>query len=498
MKKLFLLLLIPFLWFSCQGDKPDNTPDSGITVSLNKDNLTLTLGKIEKLTAKVVNPADSKDKAVTWSTSNESIVTVTDGTITAVAEGTVTIKAASKTDTTKTAQCAITVIPRPVTQLGPKNSLSGKTAAQFLEDNYVYAGWNLGNAFDGGSGYGDWTRKIDKNFLPKVKEAGFSMIRIPVTWNSNIGAAPGYTINATMLDELVQVVDWAYEAGLVTIINIHHDGAQRQGVAFNASTTSWLSILRLKQSQTELDTAIVKFTKVWEQIAERFKDYGDWLIFEPFNELHNGNWGNQFAEAESNIINKLNQTFSDTVRAKGGKNAQRFLVVQPLCAKPKRALDEEFKLPTEKFPADTAGKQIVSMHYYEPENFALNGNNNATKWGNTSDKVAMSTAFESYAEKFTKNGIPIILGECGATYQNRTDTAQKLEAAASRILYMDYMASEARANGIIPVYWDNGTIWAITVGENFGLWDRRKDGGTLNVIQGMNDIINAIINGVWK
>jgi endoglucanase len=491
MKKLFLLLLIPFLWVSCPSGETKEDSSGSVAVSLDKTTLRLVVGKTGKLTA-TVSPADTPNKAVTWSSSDDDIATISAGTVTAVAEGTAVIKVTSRADITKTAQCAVTVTGRPITDIGDKDGLSGKTAAEYFTEKNVFIGWNLGNAFDAGGGYGSWTKKIDKDFLPKIKEAGFSMIRIPVTWNSGIGAAPNYTINANMFTDLVQVVDWAYEAGLVTIINVHHDGSQN-GTTFNAGTTNWLSLLRLKQSQQERETGTAKFVKVWEQIADKFKDYGDWLIFEPFNELHNGGWGwgTNIDQTEFDIINDLNQKFTDTVRAAGGKNPQRFLVVQPLCAKPHQAMAETFILPTD----TVAGKQIVSMHYYEPENFCLNGNNNAINWGSDGQKSVVSEAFKEYAVKFTRKGIPLILGESGATYQKRTDNAQSETAAASRLIYMEYMCSQAKENGIIPVYWDNGTIWANSVGENFGLWDRRSN-GDLNVIPGMQPVIDAMILAV--
>jgi len=475
MKKLFLLLLIPFLLFSCSQD------DSGIKVSLDKTSITLTIGKTEKLTATVI-PENTPNKAITWSTSDGKIATVSGGTVTAVAEGTATITVTSKADGTKTAQCTVKVDPRPPTDIGAKDGLSGLTVAQYFAQKNVFIGWNLGNGFDAGAGYGSWTRKIDKDFLPKIKNAGYSMVRIPVTWNIStrpIGDAPDYKLNADTLNELVQVVDWAYEAGLVTVINIHHDGSSGGG---------WLSMNRLKVA-ADRPTIMAKYVKVWEQIANTFKDYGDWLIFEPFNEIHNGGWGwGNIDDVEFDIINELNQKFTDTVRASGGNNAQRFLVVQPLCAKPHQAMAETFIIPTD----SAAGKQIVSMHYYDPEEFALRGND--INWGSEGDKARLSGDFESYGDKFSKKGIPVILGECGATYQNR-DLPDKLIADGNRFAYLTYMSTQAKANGIIPIYWDNGTIMASSIGENFGLWDRRN-GGNLEVFPGMQMYIDAMVNGV--
>ncbi|MDR0474028.1 MAG: cellulase family glycosylhydrolase [Treponema sp.] len=494
MKKFFLLLLIvPFLWAgSCSSN--DNSPE-GIKVTLNKTSVTLITGKTVKLTA-VVTPANTPNKAVTWSTSNSSVVTVSAGTVTAVAEGSATITVTTK-DGGKTADCIVTVTQRPVTDIGAKDGLSNKTAAEYFEEKNIFIGWNLGNGFDAGAGYGSWTRKIDENFLPKIKEEGFSMVRIPVTWNVSInriltstgsGAATVWDYSSfnetnfrTTLTEVKQVVDWAYDAGLVTIVNIHHDGS---------GTNGWLSITRAATNTGIYDGMTSVFTKIWELIAEEFKDYGDWLIFEPFNELHNGGWGwGTINPDEFDVINDLNQIFTDTVRAAGGKNTERFLVIQPYCAKPHQSLEDTFVLPTD----TTANKQIVSIHYYDPEPFALRGTD--TNWGSAADYLRITNDFERYASKFTENNIPVIMGESGATYQNRTDTAQLATAQANRLLYMDWMGSEARRNKIVPVYWDNGTTSASSIGENFGLWDRRPN-GDLNVIPGMQEVIDAMINAV--
>ncbi|MDR0473969.1 MAG: cellulase family glycosylhydrolase, partial [Treponema sp.] len=397
MKKLFLLLLIaPFLWAgSCSSDD-----SSSISVSLDKTSVTLVTGKTIKLTA-TVSPADAPNKVITWSTSDSGIAAVSAGTVTAIAEGKATITVTTK-DGGKTATCDVTVTQRPITDIGAKDGLSGKTAAKYFEEKNVFIGWNLGNGFDAGGGYGSWTRKIDRDFLPKIKEAGFSMVRIPVTWNvstsriltsTTTGSGPtavtvfDYTsFNETnfraTLAEVKQVVDWAYDAGLVAIINIHHDGS---------GTNNWLSITKAAVTSSIYDGMTGVFTKIWELLAEEFKDYGDWLMFEPFNELHNGGWGwGDINIDEFNVINNLNQIFTDTVRAAGDKNTERFLVIQPYCAKPHQAMNSIFKLPTDSI----AGKQIVSMHYYDPEPFALRGTN--ISWGSESNKIEITNAFESY------------------------------------------------------------------------------------------------------
>jgi endoglucanase len=491
MKKLFLLLLIvPFLWVgSCSSD--DSSGSTGVSVSgvtLNKNTLTLTVGRREKLTATVM-PANAENKAITWSTSNNSVATVSAGTVIAQAEGTATITVTSRADSTKTAQCIVTVNPRPITDIGAKDGLSGKTATDYFAEKKVFIGWNLGNSFDAGPGEGSWTKPVTKELLSEVKDAGFSAIRIPITWNGTnrpIGDAPDYKLDQAELDRVAEVVDWAFEVGLVTIINIHHDG----------NSYGWLSITKARQSQENRETITTQFKKVWEQLAERFKEYGDWLIFEPFNEIHNGGWGwGDIQPEEFAIINEWNQAFTDTVRAAGGKNAERFLIVQPYCAKPHQAMADTFIIPTD----SATGKQIVSIHYYDPENFALRGSN--VNWGTETDKTNLTNGsgqipgFAAFKEKFTSKGIPVIIGESGATYQAARTGEERILADLNRILYLDYMCRQAKENGMIPIIWDNGNITGQTNnpnGEAFGLFDRN----TGSPFPEMEVVINTMVNAV--
>jgi endoglucanase len=364
--------------------------------------------------------------------------------------------------------------PEPGPILGPKDGMSGQTVAEYFAEKGIFLGWNLGNALDIGEGV--WTPAIVPEIFAGVKDAGFNMVRIPVTWRSMIGTAPDYTIDVGRLNRVAEVVDMAYDVGLVAIINLHHD-------------SSWLNIRQARDSEEARERITDQFEKVWKQIAERFKDYGDWLIFEPFNELHNGGWGGNGTienPVEWDIINEWNQAFTDVVRASGGNNAERFLVVQPYSAKPNQALADTFELPT-----DTAeGKQIVSIHYYDPEAFALNGSN--PNWG-TQNHLLMTSTFRSFSNKFTSKGIPVIMGECGATYQNRSDPVEVETAKANRIAYLSFLCSEGKKYGLIPIYWDNGTITADTVGENFGLFNRTT-GEPLN--DHSRECIEAMVNAV--
>jgi endoglucanase len=368
---------------------------------------------------------------------------------------------------------------------GPSPS---QTAAEYFAANNLFIGWNIGNSLDGSSETGWGNPRINQELLNGVKQAGFNVVRIPVTWHfksgsslldHSIGPAPDYTLNAARLNRVAEVVDMAHEADLVAIINIHHDGNPDEANMF------WLDIKTAGESEESCTAITAQFAKVWEQIATRFKDYGEWLIFESFNEIHNrvpgqGAWGwGTVPERELEIVNEWNQVFTDVVRASGGNNAERYLVIQPYNARVHQAVAEAFVLPTD----TVEGKQIVSMHWYYPDSFALYGSSSrgTPNWGTEVDKNAIingsfdqpnntnGVGFKHFKEKYTDNGIPVIIGECGATYQNR-DGEEGETADANRLAYLTFLCEQAKAHGLIPILWDNGKIAG--GGDMFGLFDR--------------------------
>jgi endoglucanase len=400
------------------------------------------------------------------------------------------------------------------TDSGPSDP--GLTAAEYFESNNLFIGWNIGNSLDGSSETGWGNPQISRDLLNGVKQAGFNVVRIPVTWHfksgsplldRSIGPAPDYTLNAARLNRVAAVVDMAHEAGLVVIINIHHDGNQDETNSF------WLNIRAAGESEESCTAITAQFAKVWEQIAKRFKDYGEWLIFEPFNEIHNrvqnaGAWGwGTVPPRELEVINEWNQVFTDVVRASGGNNAKRYLVIQPYYARVHQAVANAFVLPTD----TVEGKQIVSMHWYYPEGFALNGktswfDDTRPEWGSDVDKNAIingsfdqpnntnGVGFKHFKEKYTDKGIPVIIGECGATYQNRTGEDGE-RADADRLAYLTFFCEQAKAHGLVPILWDNGrnTGGAEDRGEMFGLLERY---GGQPLSEREDELITAMVNAV--
>jgi endoglucanase len=350
----------------------------------------------------------------------------------------------------------------------PLEQMSGKTAFEYFRDENIAAGWNLGNTLDShSSGKGNETvwgnPSVNQAIMNGVKAAGFDLIRIPVTWMGHIGPASDYKISETRLRRVAEVVDMAHKAGLKVIINLHHDGSTEAPL----KEAGWLSISKAAIVEKENKNITGQFVRIWQQIAAYFGNYGDWLMFESFNELHDGNWGEgsgQFIQSQIEVINQWNQAFTDAVRQSGGNNATRFLVIPGLCTKINHTLADYFVLPKDSAPE----RSIVTFHYYDPYEFGITGTR--SDWGSSADKNKVVNDFAPFKQKYIDKKIPIIIGECGAVRQVYTDKAKEDRARQNRLDYLSWVFAKASENGLIPLYWDNGSFTGN--GEKFGLFNR--------------------------
>src|SRR5699024_1327302 len=225
--------------------------------------------------------------------------------------------------------------------------------------------------------------------IEKVKEGGFNIIRIPVTWNEHIGDAPHYHINEDWLNRVQGVVDYAYDLDLYVILNLHHE--------------EWHF-----PSNDHLDQAKIILVKVWEQIAERFKDYNERLIFEAMNEPRmkgtDVEWTGGTAEARE-IINQLNEVFLETIRNSGGNNSLRHVMLPTYAASADDNVLNDFTIPDDE-------KVIISVHSYTPYHFALNYDG-TDEWNedNNADTRDIDNLFASLNRRFISNDIAVIIGE---------------------------------------------------------------------------------------
>ena len=370
------------------------------------------------------------------SSASTTTATTTTATTTTKAEttaATTTTKAATTTVTTTTTTTTTTQKPETVattttttkkpetTTAKPATTTTKKTEpapAATKGDSVKFSqnlmpGWNLGNQLEANSGGTPsetaWGNPvITEKLIKQVKAQGFKSIRIPVSYLSKIGAGPNYTIDSKWLDRVQEVVDMCIDNGLYAIINIHGDG-------YYSIKGGWLLC---GESASEQKTIKAKYKKVWEQIAKRFKNYDEHLVFESMNEEFDGTYNTPNREYYDNI-NAYNRIFVDTVRKAGGKNNSRYLLVPGWNTDINyTAGDYGFKIPN-----DSTGRLMISVHYYDPWKFC--GGEEAPgifRWGDSIKGQAIRNSgekhtdakFDQLYDAFISKGYGVIIGEYGA------------------------------------------------------------------------------------
>ena len=350
-------------------------------------------------------------------------------------------------------------------------------------------GWNLGNQLEASSGglpsetcWGN--PEITKELIDTVKAQGFKTVRIPVSYLDMIGDGPDYKIDTDWLDRVQEVVDYVVDNDMFAIVNMHGDG-------YYTVDHSWLLCAEDDDKQTEIKD---KYGKVWTQIADRFKDYDQHLIFESMNEEFNNDYGKPDEKAYDNI-NAYNQIFVDSVRATGSNNEKRWLLLPGWNTNIDYTANDEynFKIPTDKGCKADGKRIMISVHYYDPFNFTIDENKTAkTQWGKYAVKNYDNWGQEDYVdsqmallnEKFVSQGYPVVIGEFGA--QDKTE--KFADYNEFRRYWAEYLIKAAKKNGVVCVYWDNG----YNGNKGFGIIDRDSLEITQpDLIAGMMRAINS-------
>lgn len=253
--------------------------------------------------------------------------------------------------------------------------------------------------------------KTTQAMIDGMKAAGFDTIRIPVAWMTNATHLyeGDYTIDADYMDRVEEVVRYARKAGMYVIINDHWDGG-------------WYGMFGSESAETRA-LAMEAYKGMWQQIAERFRDYSDYLIFESANEELGGRFDeNSPLYCSDSVVtylndderyaltNEINQTFVDVVRATGGNNATRFLLIAGYSTDIDKTCDDRFQMPEDTVDS----KLMVSVHYYDPWSYCgASSAVSATKWGKVSDYEYMDQQLAKMT-KFTEAGYGVVIGEYGA------------------------------------------------------------------------------------
>lgn len=332
--------------------------------------------------------------------------------------------------------------PTPTVSPTPELTIADISSVDLVADMKI--GWNLGNTLDAVGGLGitserAWGNpKTKQEMIDKVLEAGFNVIRIPVTWDGHFGAAPEYKIHDIWIKRVKEVVDYAYNKGAYVILNTHHE--------------DWYM-----PTEENKEANAKQLAALWKQIAKYFKDYDEHLIFEGLNEPRLRGTAKEWSgdAAASEIINYWEQVFVDTVRATGGNNAMRHLMITGYAASSSKDNLARIVLPEDE-------RLIVSVHAYNPYNFALNANGTSA-WDAARDGKDLDYFMKTLDELFISKGVPVIIGEFGAVNKDNME---------DRVEWAEYYVSKAKEIGVPCVWWDNNAFSGS--GENFGLLDRRK------------------------
>ena len=332
----------------------------------------------------------------------------------------------------------------------PEPPAHAPTAAELVAD--MRLGWNLGNTMDVVDGSklrrmppGAWEMgwgnpETTPELFQALYDSGFNVFRIPVSWNDHLMLNEDWKIVDDWMERVKEIVDYAYDTGAYVIINTHHE--------------SWSDPYYDNQERASQILA-----RIWTQVAEVFADYDERLIFEGLNEPRKVGtpveWNGGDQEGWD-VINHLNAVFVDTVRAGGGYNPWRVLMITTYAA-------NAWEAPKHLAIPENDERIVVSMHAYEPYEFALKVDGRGL-WNNDTD--AIDRVVKLADELFVSQGIPVILGEFGA--MSKTAATNESERAA----WAEYYVGAAATVGIPCIWWDNGQFGGS--GELFGLIDRKS------------------------
>ena len=319
---------------------------------------------------------------------------------------------------------------------------------------YLGNGINLGNTMEAvNTGYSKdldvsqyetaWGQPVTtEEMIIGMKNCGFDTIRIPVAWTNMMDYENGdYTINTAYIDRVQEIVDWAMDAEMFVIVNDHWDG-------------NWWELFAGTEEENAQAWKI--YEAIWTQITERFKDYSDMLILESANEELGSGWMNKGMEEDDTyaLMNQVNQKFVDIVRASGGNNDDRFLLIAGNNTNIDRTIDDRFVMPT-----DTAkGKLLVSVHYYDPWNYCGDKKFDSTdglaglKWGLAEEYDYMANQVAKM-KKFTDAGYGVIIGEYGALPAWINNQSYEIP---NTIEYTDFFLDVCDVNNFCPVLWSTG------------------------------------------
>lgn len=310
----------------------------------------------------------------------------------------------------------------------------------------IKIGWNLGNSLDAWGAPGleaetCWGNPATtKEMIDTIAAKGFNSIRVPVTFAGHMGPAPDYTVDPEWMARVKEVVDYCIEDDLYVLLDSHHEEEWR--IPDNA----------------HVDATVEQMNALWTQIAEEFKDYDYHLIFEGMNEPRvkggQNEWNGGTPEVRK-CLDTMNQAFVDTVRATGGNNEYRLLLITSVAGSHVISTIAPLKIPED----DHIG---VAIHAYTPYAFTYE-DPNANPYDNWdgSHKGDITGVFSDLDRIFKPKGVPVLITEFGAVDKHNEDEV---------INWVTEYLTRAKKYGIPCYWWDNGNF--DQEGEKFSVFNR--------------------------
>ena len=405
----------------------------------------------------------------------------------------------------------------------PDTTYTFRTAGEIAYD--MYPVWNFGNTFEASSADNLFTNngglKAEASWQPTmttkavvdaIKAAGFRSVRIPCAWiagHISKGNASSFTIDPEWMARMKEVVNWCVDDGLYVVLNDHWDGGWLEELGFSSSNSSYVAV-----TDDQVEAKIATLKMLWTKIANEFQNYDEHLIFAGLNEpFQNYSLFNGRAADLTPILVKYNKAFVEAVRATGGNNANRILVVQAPGANIDYCVNY---MPSAQLPED-AGKLMVEAHYYDPGQFcgtySYEYGTGYLYWGSAnhvqgSKYNCPSNTEESYMKKqmkklydsYTSKDYPVIIGEYACHQRNLAGTADEAYQAqhnASVKYWFECMNKYCVNYGIVPFAWDVNYVAGLN----------SKD-GTMTIIDranckvigenAMNGILDGAAGATWK
>ena len=336
-------------------------------------------------------------------------------------------------------------------------------------------GYNIGNTMEVPKNPTDWGNPFpDAAYVKAIKDAGFNTVRVPCAWDSH---ASNGTINAGWLDSVKTVVDLVINNGMYAILNSHWDGGWLEDHVFDGEGYDKTGLVN-----SSATAVAAKQESYWKQIATKFAEYDEHLIFASANEpgvndpwnggSDNGQWA--FDETRMQVLKSYHEACLKAVRSTGGHNATRIVVVQS----PRTEIDKA-PLLSELYPVDPAGEgyTMAEVHFY-PYQFSLMtsgdedwgkmfyywedqtpGNDAAHTCSGSAlgSKKSIDQLFSGLKSRFYDKGIPVVIGEMGAVKRLGVLTGDNLKVhLKARAAWYGYTVAAAKKNGLVPCVWDTG------------------------------------------